>query len=85
MLEVNLNIMKMDSKWTKNYRTFYYIVLFVALMQVLDVYTYIFEIFKIYFVKNSKILVLINFSVRAKNRRKHRKNACVDKSLTMQI
>jgi hypothetical protein len=54
-------------------------------MQVLDVYTYIFEIVKIYFVKNSKILVLINFSVRAKNRRKHRKNACVDKSLTMQI
>jgi hypothetical protein len=33
-------------------------------MQVLDVYTYIFEIVKIYFVKNSKILVLINLSKR---------------------
>jgi hypothetical protein len=41
-----------------------FIVLFVAVMQVLDVYTYIFEIVKIYFVKNSKILVLINFSQR---------------------
>ena len=29
-------------------------------MQVLDVYTYIFEIVKIYFVKNSKILVLFS-------------------------
>ena len=58
------------------------IILFLALMQVLDVYTYIFEIFKIYFVKNSKILVLINFSQRTENCRKHRKNSCVDKSLT---
>ena len=41
-----------------------FIVLFVAVMQVLDVYTYIFEIVKIYFGKNSKILVLINFSQR---------------------
>jgi hypothetical protein len=41
-----------------------FIILFVAIMQVLDVYTYIFEIVKIYFVKNSKILVLINFSKR---------------------
>ena len=41
-----------------------FIILFVALMQVLDVYTYIFEIVKIYFVKNSKILVLINLSKR---------------------
>jgi hypothetical protein len=29
-----------------------FIILFVALMQVLDVYTYIFEIVKTYFVKN---------------------------------
>jgi hypothetical protein len=35
-----------------------FIILFVAIMQVLDVYTYIIEIVKIYFVKNSKILVL---------------------------
>jgi hypothetical protein len=62
MLEVNLNIMKMEFKMDKNDRTF--IILFVAVMQVLDVYTYIFEIVKIYFVKNSKILVLINFSKR---------------------